>query len=493
MPALAFAVIFFAIIFSATTVFADSVSVNFEDPPYTLGNINGQDGWSKTNPSFDVEVDDSMGTTGFGAQSLRFSNAFTTGSFGDQTFSKSLSDEAGEVDAVNGGLSGGTRQNHFEGEFDFTSTQSTQQPGLFLSVSPDRGDGARMSYLGFSDEAGGIDVIFYDVQGENAGFQAANFVGTTVATGLSRDDVHTAKFVIDFVDGPSNDVVEIYIDGVLVHTGTTWENYFRFDTESQGNPHDVGLENKSRTVDSLLFRAGGASAPGTSGAGFLIDNLELTSSTPPPPPAPVARNINSSSITMNIANRGSINNTTQADSHTGQNIALGSIGGLGGFGGSVTSGAGDENNGGAQAGNGGNGGSSGAGGLVTTGNASADANTINEANSTGVDIGSECGCGGEINGLTLGVSIDNDAPIINTTQGRARTGQNLSLGSAGGNGGVGGNVGGGAGDENNGGASAGTGGSGGTGGPGGAVGTGNAGSTSSTLNLLNNTLIRVRF
>jgi len=319
---------------------ADTLTADFENPPYTLGNINGQNGWTKTGP-FDSEVDSSLGTAGFGSQSFRISNAVTSGSFGDQTFSFSLADEAGEVDSLNAGLSGGTRQSHFEASFDFSSTQLAQQPGLFISVSPDRGDGARMSYLGFSDTPAGIDVIFYDVQGENAGFQTANFVGTTVATGLSRSDVHNARLVMDFVDGPSNDVVEVWIDGALVHTGTSWENYFRFDTESQGNPHDVALENKTRTVDSLLFRAGGASAPATSGNGFLFDNLTLTSLTPPPP-APTGTS-NSSSISIRTTNRGSISNSTVSLSNTGLNGAGGSVGGVGGVGGRVFSsgGAGD--------------------------------------------------------------------------------------------------------------------------------------------------------
>jgi len=63
--------------------------------------------------------------------------------------------------------------------------------------------------------------------------------------------------------------------------------------------------------------------------------------------------VNSSRITINVTNRGSIQNVTQADSHTGNNIALGSTGGSGGTGGDVTnSGGGNENNGGASAGNG---------------------------------------------------------------------------------------------------------------------------------------------
>lgn len=244
---------------------ADSFTVDFD--AYTTGTINGQDGWSKTG-SYDVEVVSSPVIAGAG--SLRISNAVTSGSFGDQTFSKSLANEAGETVAVNNGMSGGTRQNHFEAEFSFTSATSTYQPGLFLSVSPDRGDGARMSYLGFADTETGIDVNFYDVTSVT---DPAVFSQTIVANDLDRTAVHTAKFEITFVDGPSNDIVKIYIDGALVHTGTTWENYYRFDNES--NPT---LAVESRTVDSLLFRAGGTAAAGTLGAGFIIDNLTLSSS-----------------------------------------------------------------------------------------------------------------------------------------------------------------------------------------------------------------------
>jgi Ca2+-binding RTX toxin-like protein len=255
---------------------AESLSVDFENPPYNLGVINAQNGWSSTGAAgsgcaiYDHAVNSSLGTTGFGTQSLRLSNAVTSGCFGDQTFSLSLLNESGESGSTNGAMSGGVRQNHFEAQFDFASTQLAEQPGLFVSVSPDRGDGSRMSYLGFGDTASGIDVTFYDVQGENAGFQAANFVATTVASGLSRSIKHTAKLVIDYVGGPSNDIVKVYIDGVLVHTGTTWENYYRFDTEASA-------EQTTRTTDSLLFRTGGVAVPANDDKGFLFDNLSLFS------------------------------------------------------------------------------------------------------------------------------------------------------------------------------------------------------------------------
>lgn len=266
---------------------ADSATTaDFESPAYATSTaLHGQDGWSSAGAAgsgcavYDHVVSESFGVPSFGAQSLRISNAVTSGCFGDQTFSKSLADEAGETGAQASTYSGGTRQDHFEAEFSIRPMQLAQQPGLFVSVSPDRGDGARMSYLSFADAPGGINVTFYDVQGTS---NPANFVPTVVATGLSRAVTHTAKFVIDFVDGPSNDIVKIYIDGVLVHTGTTWENYFRYDTES--NPL---LIDESRTVDSLIFRTGGAAAPATVGLGYLIDNVSLSSSASVPPPPPV--------------------------------------------------------------------------------------------------------------------------------------------------------------------------------------------------------------
>lgn len=274
--------------FAAASIpaFADTVSVNFENPPYTLGVINGQDGWSSLGAAglgcavYDHAVSPSLGTVGFGDQSLRISNAVTSGCFSDQTFSKSLIDEAGETSAVSDGWSGGTRQNHFEAQFSLASAvPDAVQTGLYMSVAPDRGDGARMSYLRFEDRTDGIHVFFDDYKdvlpfGSSVGDSANgcgvgdDFTDSDIAT-LTRSP-HTIKFVMDFVDGPRNDIVKIYIDGALKATGTSWEDYFRY---CEGNP--------TRPVDSMLFRSGGplGAAPETLGKGFLIDNLTLTSKT----------------------------------------------------------------------------------------------------------------------------------------------------------------------------------------------------------------------
>ncbi len=253
--------------------FADSVSVNFETPTYTVGNINNQDGWMKTG-SFDSAVASNVyGYGTFGGQSLRMSDAVTSGSFGDQTFAKPLVDSVGETAATAGSYSVGTLRPHFEMQFDIAATQLAQQPGMHTSVSPDRGDGSRMSYLRFEDNILGIDVFFDDVQGTT---NPANFVETQIGTGLSRAVPHTIKLTMDTLEGDSNDVVKVWIDGLLVHTGTSWENYYRFDSESS-------FEQSPRIVKTVLFRESGTATPANAGNGFLFDNLSLSATTPAAP------------------------------------------------------------------------------------------------------------------------------------------------------------------------------------------------------------------
>ena len=260
---------------------------DFESPGFATGSVDGQGGWGAqgipVNPNLDQEVVTNSGAPpSFGAQSLRFSSAFTTGSFGDQVFSPSAPDEAGEASAENGGLSGGTRETQFVAQWDFASASpGAEQPGLGITVSPDRGDGARMSYVRMEDHPDGLGLLFYDYQQALDPGCATNgvdgFAPTQVATGLDRGTAHTVKVVMDFPDGPANDVVEVYLDDQLVHTGTSWEDYFR---DCEGNA--------TRTVDSLLFRSSGANAPASDGLGFLIDNVSITTQTLSVPDAPTA-------------------------------------------------------------------------------------------------------------------------------------------------------------------------------------------------------------
>ncbi len=250
----------------------NSGAIRFENAPYTTGSISGQDGWSNAvNPAYDQSVvTNTYGYPSFDNQSLRMSDAVTSGSFGDWVFAKPLTNAAGESTTV------GATKNHFEAQFDIASTRPCeQQPGLHISVSPDRGDGSRMSYLRFEDGPTGLDVFFYDVSGTDAG--TVSFDEAQVASGLTRNIPHKIKFVMDFVDGTNvngsaNDIVKIYIDGTLVKTGTSWETYYRYDAEASA-------EQAPRAVNTLIFQARGSANPANLGKGYLFDNLTLSSST----------------------------------------------------------------------------------------------------------------------------------------------------------------------------------------------------------------------
>ena len=259
---------------------------------FNLGSVNNQGGWSISGSYDQAVVDNIYGYPGFGCKSLRLSDSITSNSFGDQMFANPEVNGAGEKSATAGTFSIGTRQNHFESQFDIASTMLTQQPGLHLSVSPDRGDGSRMSFLRFEDNTNGIDVFFYDVQGVGS---PANFVETKIGT-LDRTIPHTVKFVMDFLDGPSNDVVKVYIDGNLAYTGTSWENYYRYDNEASS-------EQSTRIVKTVLFRQSGTATPADAGNGFLLDNFSTSAAIVNPAPITnSATNITILDTTLNGSN-----------------------------------------------------------------------------------------------------------------------------------------------------------------------------------------------
>lgn len=252
----------------ASGVFADSTSTTFE--AFSTGSVNGQDGWKMTG-AHDQEVVSGGLPASFGTKALRISDATTSPGFDDWVFAKPVVNAAGDSDAiVTSPITIGDRQTHFEASFDIASAAPDNvQGGLHLSVSPDDGAGGRMSFLLFEDTFGGIDVTFSDFQRT-----ADDFVFTQVANNLDRSVPHTVKFVMDFPDGESNDVVKIYIDNVLVHTGTTWEDYYR---DYQGDfPYAVKtLIFQSRTSPYIP-----ANQPEHQGKGFLIDNVNIASSVP---------------------------------------------------------------------------------------------------------------------------------------------------------------------------------------------------------------------
>jgi hypothetical protein len=256
---------------------ADTVTSSIEAPQYATGTVDNIHGWQSTaaaSGSLDHLVTDLSSviptptyaySNAFGSRALRFSNGQYSGGFGNQTFSPSTPNEAGETNAESMGKSGGERQSMFQGSFTIASAKpGVYQPSLYLAVAPDRGDGARMGSLRFVDTAGGIDVSWSDYHTGDPGF-------TSHPIGVFSNSVpHRVTMKLEFFDGPDNDIVTLKIDGVDVTPPGglhTWEQY------SRQVPSEVP------TVDSMLFRTSvnpGGDGPALMGYGYLVDNISST-------------------------------------------------------------------------------------------------------------------------------------------------------------------------------------------------------------------------
>ena len=145
----------------------------------------------------------------------------------------------------------------FIAEFAFMSKTPAYQPGLFLSVSPDSGEGSRMSWVGLEDTPDGIQVSAADtpeVDGE--------FVELPTLRCLDRTRPHTIRFWIKVNPGPDNDLVRIAVDDRDVgQCFTTWENYYRTAPE-QAPPPNV---NTPADINSLQFRSSVPGPPALAG------------------------------------------------------------------------------------------------------------------------------------------------------------------------------------------------------------------------------------
>ena len=88
---------------------------------------------------------------------------------------------------------------------------------MTLSLSPTSAD--RHDYLSFVntlDANNGFQIYAFD---------GATFTQHNVALNISRGAWHHIALVNTNPDGCSNDVVKVYLDGMLVSTHTTWEDW----------------------------------------------------------------------------------------------------------------------------------------------------------------------------------------------------------------------------------------------------------------------------
>ena len=67
-----------------------------------------------------------------------------------------------------------------------------------------------MSWVKISDTPTGLALEFSE-------YKNGGWVYTPIASGLDRTQVHTLKLTMQFVDGPANDIVNVFVDGELEH------------------------------------------------------------------------------------------------------------------------------------------------------------------------------------------------------------------------------------------------------------------------------------
>ncbi len=239
------------------------------------------DGWGVSynsgtqKPKADVAVVD---------HALRVSNA-TAFPFGDSVKTPPLAAAAGEPDKS-------AAVDTFDATFTVASETGGYQEGLNTEVALDTGT--------FSRDGGLIELYHHDGKLEIGTYwlDPSVTVGTantaylwdeTVFAEVDPTVAHTVRAVVDFVDGPDNDVVKFFVDGALAYTGTTWEHLNEVKGQS-------GLP-----IDRLSFSAGKSTAgvngiptfgnippvPGLSGHGFLFSGIEYSSyNRPAAPTAP---------------------------------------------------------------------------------------------------------------------------------------------------------------------------------------------------------------
>ncbi len=166
------------------------------------------------------------------------------------------------------------------------------QPGLFLSVSPDSGEGSRMSWVGLQDTAEGIQVSVNDtpdVDGEFVAHPGPLLEPHAVRTGSGSGSRSTRALTTTWCESLST-----------VWTLVSASRRGRTTTAPLRSRHHRRTVNTPATINSLQFRS---SVPGPSalaGNGYLFDNVSITPSNGPGPPGcdvPIEKTADSPTVT----------------------------------------------------------------------------------------------------------------------------------------------------------------------------------------------------
>lgn len=242
---------------------------------FNLGSINRQQNWTTTGTSgiaekvWDQEIKDVNGERVF-----RISNAVAdNGRFVDQVYSANSGEVAGESGSnlynfYNNNTNASATTANFYNKFVFRSATGGPQPNLQITLNPSpKQEGSRQSWVRILDNGTNFELRFYETRG-NGSF----FGPTTIATGLNYIDWHTLEIRMLFVDGFininntffGNDIMHIFLNGSLIHSGTSWETYYLASNE-------VTFK-RTQAVNSVIFFLGTQTAS-TLGNGFYFKEV----------------------------------------------------------------------------------------------------------------------------------------------------------------------------------------------------------------------------
>lgn len=231
-----------------TTFAQTSYSTDFESPTFTLGNVQGQNGWgylSNSPAKGIIEAAPAGSPVSFGAQSLAV-RTNDVGFFGVQNqLYSALVDPAGETGSTLGGVVVAAPFNQYIASFYYQAPAapviSTRADGRFAELNPSsKGTGAgdpanryaQIRVINDTNTAAGkvrFEIGWYSVS-------AATFNVLTVAQNLNWGEWYRFDYRISFCDGLNgsspNDAFRIVIQDLTgnnlgIAFGSTWESAWK--------------------------------------------------------------------------------------------------------------------------------------------------------------------------------------------------------------------------------------------------------------------------
>lgn len=225
----------------------------FTSDTYTINSsINGQNNWYvDTGAGFEEEILNIGGGACRGSGVWLLNNNIWSGGYGNQPASPAFTSTYGDSS-----LRTGTGDS-FSTSFFFKTVSATADGASFtVNISPTAQ--GRLNYLRFdnnTDGNGGLQIFAYD----------GSFNVDMVATNISRNTWHHVRIELEAPTGVSNDIVKVYLDGVLVDTHTSLEDYYA------GVPEPTPLA--SRVMFRLAVDPPYVDGSFTTSSGFYIDDF----------------------------------------------------------------------------------------------------------------------------------------------------------------------------------------------------------------------------